>query len=64
MIRVDVWLPDPASVLATGAFGAGALIRIESGASSAGPWTEVQTLPVVSTTVQYQWWDSAGTGST
>lgn len=65
MIRVDVWLPDPASVLATGAFGAGALIRIESGPDpSAGPWTEVQTLAVVATQVQYQWWDPAGDGAT
>lgn len=36
MIRVDVWLPDPASVLVVGAFGAGALIRIERSATEGG----------------------------
>ncbi len=65
MIRVDPWLPDPASVLAAGAFGAGALIRIESATDPvAGPWTEVHTLAVVATQVQYQWWDAAGDGTT
>lgn len=64
MIRVDAWLPDPVSVLATGAFGAGALIRIESGPTNSGSWTEVQTLPVVATQVQYQWWDTVGIGTT
>ena len=65
MIRVDAWLPDPASVLATGAFGAGALVRIESGPDpSAGPWTEVQTTAIVATQVQYQWWDPSGDATT
>lgn len=63
MIRVDVWLPDPPSVLATGAFGAGALIRIERATSSTGTYAEVDTIAVVSTTVQYTWWDSTGSAS-
>ena len=60
MIRVDVWLPDPASVLSAGAFGAGALIRIERAATQTGVYAEVQTLAIVATTVQYPWWDPGG----
>jgi hypothetical protein len=60
MIRVDVWLPDPASVLATGAFGAGALVRLERAASIAGSYTEVTTIAIVATTLQYRYWDAAG----
>ncbi len=64
MIRVDVWLPDPAGVLATGAFGAGALIRVEradvDGFGVLGAYAEVHTIAIVATTLQYQWWDSAG----
>lgn len=64
MVRVDVWLPDPAGALATGAFGAGALIRIEradvDGLGVLGAYAEVHTLAIVATALQYQWWDAAG----
>lgn len=66
MIRVDVWLPDPAGVLAVGAFGAGALIRIERAdldltpPFDLGAYAEVHTLPILATTLQYQWWDPDG----
>ncbi len=66
MIRVDIWLPDPAGVLAVGAFGPGALIRIEradldlSPPYDLGSYAEEQTLAVVATTLQYQWWDPDG----
>jgi hypothetical protein len=63
VIRVDVWLPDPASVLATGAFGAGALVRLERAASIAGSYAEVTTLPIVATTVSYTYWDAGGSTS-
>ncbi len=64
MIRVDVWLPDPASVLAAGAFGAGALIRLESGPAETGPFVEITTIAVVNTTVEYTFWDTAGDNTT
>jgi len=69
MIRVDVWLPDPAGVLAVGAFGAGALIRIERADLDLAPpyalgaYAEVHTAAVVAATVAYQWWDAAGLGT-
>ena len=64
MILVSAWLPDPVSVLDAGAFGAGALIRIESAATIAGVYAEITTLPIVATQVQYQYWDPAGTATT
>lgn len=66
MIRVDVWLPDPAGALAVGAFGAGALIRIERADLDVAPphdlgaYAEVHALAVVGTVLQYQWWDPDG----
>ena len=64
MILVSACLPDPVSVLDAGAFGAGALIRIESAATIAGVYAEITTLPIVATQVQYQYWDPAGTATT
>jgi len=66
MIRVDVWLPDPAGALSAGAFGAGALIRIERAdldltpPFDLGAYAEVHTIPIVATALQYQWWDPDG----
>jgi hypothetical protein len=66
MIRVDVWLPDPAGALSAGAFGVGALIRIERADLDLTPpfplgsYAEVHTLPILATTLQYQWWDADG----
>jgi hypothetical protein len=63
MIRVDIWLPDPASVLATGAFGAGALVRLERAATVGGVYAEVTTIAIVATTPQYTYWDATGSAS-
>jgi hypothetical protein len=69
MIRVDVWLPDPAGVLAAGVFGPGALIRIERAdlalipPYALGAYAEVHTTAIVAATVQYSWWDPAGIGT-
>lgn len=64
MIRVDVYLEDPAAILAVGAFGAGALIRIESASAVGGPFTEIGTIAVTTTQVQpFTYWDSAGAAS-
>jgi hypothetical protein len=64
VIRIDVWLPDPAGALATGAFGAGALIRIERSATVGGVYAEVATLPLVATTLAYTYWDPTGDDTT
>ena len=64
MIRVDVYLESPAAILAVGAFGAGAKIRIESASSSGGPFAEVGTVDVDASVVQpFTYWDAAGTAS-
>lgn len=60
MIRADIWLSDPASVLAAGAFDAGALIRLERSDDAGDTYAEITTIPVVATTVQYQYWDADG----
>lgn len=66
MIRVDIWVPDPAAVLEDGAFGAGALIRIERADLDPAPphdlgaYSEVNTLEVLATSLQYRWWDPDG----
>lgn len=66
MVRVDIWLPDPAGALSAGAFGPGALIRIERADLDVAPpydlgaYSEVHTLTVLASSLQYQWWDDAG----
>lgn len=61
MIRVDVYLENPAALLAAGSFGPGALIRIERSATVGGTYAEVGTVAIDTTTVQpFTFWDSAG----
>jgi hypothetical protein len=63
MIRVDVLLADPAGLLAAGAFGAGALIRVERSATIAGSYAEVGTVAIDVTTqltAPFVFWDAAG----
>lgn len=65
MIRVDVYLDDPAGLLAAGAFDAGALIRIESTNDLDDAFAEVGTIAIDTTTVQpFTFWDAAGTADT
>ncbi len=63
MIRADAWVPDPASLLAAGAFGAGALVRWERSDDAATTWLEVSTAAIASGQAQYTLWDSAGTAA-
>jgi hypothetical protein len=62
VIRVRVALDAPNQALS--AFGAGALVRIESAALEAGPFTEIGTRPVVAATYLYELDDGAGTATT
>lgn len=63
MIRVPIALDTPDDVLATAAFGAGALIRVERSATEGGVYAEVTTIPVVAGTYAYDYWDPAGTAT-
>lgn len=60
MIRADIWLTDPASILEAGAFGEGALIRLERSDDDGDTYEEITTLAIVATTVSYQFWDEDG----
>lgn len=60
MVRVDVWLPDPASLLLAGAFGPGALIRIERSDDDGATFTAKTTVAIVASQAQYTYWDSTG----
>jgi hypothetical protein len=60
MIRTDVWLSDPASLLLAGSFGAGALIRLERSDDVGATWTEKTTIAILATQAQYTWWDGTG----
>lgn len=60
MIRTDIWLTDPASLLLSGAFGPGALVREERSDNDGTSWTEVTTAAISGTQAQYTYWDPAG----
>ena len=64
MQKITVTVANPADILAVGAFGAGALIRWESAATSSGTWTEGGTVPIVSGTTVYAIWDGSGSAGT
>lgn len=67
MIRVRVVVPNPDQVLAAGAFGAGALIAMESSATEDGTYAALATSPtqaVVSGTYVYEFDDAAGDATT
>src|SRR5579862_4674214 len=64
MVILELTLENPDELLATGAFGAGALIRVESGPAVGGPFTEIQTVAIVSATTAYLVYDQAGTTTT
>lgn len=60
MIHLQVTVANAAELLATQAYGAGALLRWESGALQAGPFVEGGTVALVSGTSLYDVWDAAG----
>jgi hypothetical protein len=56
---------NPDQLLNTGAYGAGAVIQVQSGALRAGPFTdETPTVPIVSGTTSYTFYDTDGTTAT
>jgi hypothetical protein len=60
MIHRQVTVENTAELLATQAYGAGALLRWESAALQAGPFTEGGTIALVSGQSVYDVWDAAG----
>lgn len=68
IIRIPV--DNPAELLNAGAYGAGALIRIQSGAAQAGPFANLTgtgstpTIALVAGTYSYTGYDPAGTSAT
>lgn len=62
ILRLTV--PDPDELLAAGAYGAGALIRVQSGPTSGGAWANLTTALLVSGTYEYTAYDPAGTDTT
>ena len=61
MIHFQVTVLNTAALLATPAYGAGALLRWETAAVQAGPYTEVGTAPLISGTNLYDVWEPTGT---
>jgi hypothetical protein len=64
MIHIQTLVSDTAILLGSDAYGPGALLRWESGATEAGAYVEGGTVALVSGTAVYDVWDSAGTDAT
>lgn len=62
-LKVIVNVDNPADLLAADAYDAGALLRLERADDEGGPFVEIDTLPLVSTTTQYEFWDLTGTSA-
>ena len=63
MIRVDVLVSNAETLLSADAYGAGALLRLERANAEAGPFTEIDTSPLVSGTDSYSFWDATGSSA-
>lgn len=62
MNKLSITVQDPADLLASGAYGTGALIRVErSTSSSFATTTEITTIALVAGTLLYEYWDNGGT---
>lgn len=66
MQKVIITVEHPDEVLEAEAFGAGAVIRLESSPGGVAPWvwTEIDTTAVLADTTSYGIWDPAGTSTT
>ena len=64
MIHLQVTVANPAELLNTNAYGAGALLRWESGPTQTGAFVEGGTVALVASTVIYDIWDPAGVEGT
>lgn len=57
-------VPNPDQLLNAGAYGAGAVIQVQSGAVAAGPFTDDGTVPIVTGVTSYTYYDLDGTTTT
>lgn len=64
MIILDILVDSPDELLAVAGYGPGAIVRVESGPASGGPFAEFTTIPLVTLTTAYVAYDPAGTTST
>ena len=64
MRHLEIEVANAAELLATEAYGAGALLRWESSAAEVGTYVEGGTEALVSGTTLYDVWDAAGTETT
>lgn len=55
---------NPDQLLNAGAYGAGAVIQVQSAALAAGPFTDDGTVPIVTAVTSYTYYDTDGTSST
>jgi hypothetical protein len=62
-IRIDVSVDDAAALLDAGAYGPGALLRLERAADEAGPFTETSTQGIVAGIDAYALWDAGGSAT-
>lgn len=64
MIKLTFTVPDPDDLLASNAYDAGALIRVERSATSDfATTTEITTIALVAATYSYEHWDTSGTSA-
>lgn len=61
MIRVTFTIDAPEELLAEGALGDGALVRLERAATAAGSYAEITTIALDAEQQVYTFWDPAGT---
>lgn len=55
---------NPDQILNAGAYGAGAVIQVQSAALEAGPFSDDGTVPIVTAVTSYTYYDTDGTSST
>lgn len=61
---LSISVPNPDQLLNAGAYGAGAVVQIQSGAALAGPFADDGTVAIVTNVTSYTHYDSDGTSST
>lgn len=57
-------VPNPDQLLNAGAYGAGAVVQVQSAVAEAGPYTDEGTTPLVAATTSYTYFDTEGTSTT
>jgi hypothetical protein len=61
---LHVLVENPDELLNAGAYGAGAVVQVQSGAAAAGPFADDGSVPIVTLVRAYTYYDSDGVSST